>query len=131
MPLIAPSDVKTYTDFESVQNRDEKKMEKDIMRAELDVFKYCSHRFDDAEKYPSIPEEVKLALILLTEYYSLTSGDESLVKGYRSEKIGDYSYTLGDGTAVSKPDFDMLLADHTIESGSAGRKKVAFRMRTI
>jgi hypothetical protein len=131
MPLITPTDVKDYTDFESVQNRSDPKMEKDIMRAELDVFKYCGHRFDDETKYPTLPEEVKLALILLTEYYSLTSGDESMVKGYKSEKIGDYSYTLGDGTAVSKPDIDVLLADHVVESGMTGKKKMSFRMRAI
>jgi hypothetical protein len=129
---ITPTDVKEYSEFGAVQNRPDSKLEKDILRAETEIFAYCGHRFDDAIKYPSgPPEEVKLAIILLAEYYALTSGDESMVKGYKSEKIGDYSYTLADGRTIEKPSISTLLVSHVIESGNIGGNQVRMRMRAI
>jgi hypothetical protein len=127
---ITPADVKTYSEFGAVQNRPDSKLEKDILRSETEIFAYCGHKFDDAEKYPSgPPEEVRLAIILLAEYYALTSSDESFAKGYKSERIGNYSYSLGENP-MTKPQFTSMLASHIQTSGTAQRK-ASFRMRGL
>ncbi|WP_342495702.1 DUF3199 family protein [Bacillus sp. FSL K6-0994] len=108
--LISPEDVRAYTVFESVKNRSDELLESDIIEAEAEVFKIVGHDFT-SEKYQPLPEKAKIALIKMAQFFALINGDESIIKGYKSEKIGDYSYTLADGNAVSKPDVYNLLID--------------------
>ncbi|WHX46086.1 protein YqbG [Bacillus pumilus] len=108
--LISPEDVRAYTVFESVKNRSDELLESDIIEAEAEVFKIAGHDFT-SEKYQPLPEKAKIALIKMAQFFALINGDESIIKGYKSEKIGDYSYTLADGNAVSKPDVYNLLID--------------------
>lgn len=51
-------------------------------------------------------------LLKLSQFYALINGDESIIKGYTTEKIGDYSYTLGDGSSLQKPDVYALIKDY-------------------
>ncbi|MCY7570951.1 MULTISPECIES: protein YqbG [Bacillus] len=108
--LISPEDVRAYTVFESVQNRSDELLISDIIEAEAEVFKIVGHDFT-SEKYQPLPEKAKIALIKMAQFFALINGDESIIKGYKSEKIGDYSYTLADGNAISKPDVYNLLID--------------------
>ncbi|APT47390.1 DUF3199 family protein [Bacillus safensis] len=108
--LISPEDVRAYTVFESVKNRSDELLESDIIEAEAEVFKIAGHDFT-SEKYQPLPEKAKIALIKMAQFFALINGDESIIKGYKSEKIGDYSYTLADGNAISKPDVYNLLID--------------------
>ena len=64
-PWISPDDVKEYTDYPEVAERSEGKLKQDILRAEMKIIKITNNRFDDDEKYPEIPEQVKLATILV------------------------------------------------------------------
>ena len=119
MPLITPTDVRAYTSFDEVKERTDPQLNVDIMQAEADVFAYVGHRFTEPEYIP-LPDEVKTALILLTEHYALVRGDESLVKGYKSEKLKDYSYTKGDNaTLAGKPEIANLLRAYA-KGGSGG-----------
>lgn len=127
--LITPAQVKEYTEFEEVKNRPEPKLAKDILQAQIDVFKHVGHKFKESE-YPTLPEEVELALIKLAEYYALINSDESIVKGYKSEKLGDYSYTLSDGTVIDKPSITNLLAEY-VKTGGSAQGKVRFRMGAV
>ena len=127
MPLITPQNVRDYTVFKPVSDRITTLLDYDIIQAEQDVFAYCGHEFDDITFYPTIPTEVKLALIKLAEYYALVNSDESLAKGYQSEKIGDYTYTLGDGTNFSVR-LDKLIGKHVKSGGSNGTK---FKLRAF
>ncbi|MEH7673964.1 protein YqbG [Bacillus pumilus] len=108
--LISPEEVRAYTVFESVQNRSDELLISDIIEAEAEVFKIVGHDFT-SEKYQPLPEKAKIALIKMAQFFALINGDESIIKGYKSEKIGDYSYTLADGNAISKPDVYNLLID--------------------
>lgn len=69
-PWISPDDVKEYTDYPEVAERSEGKLKQDILRAEMKIIKITNNRFDDDEKYPEIPEQVKLATILVAEAYA-------------------------------------------------------------
>ncbi|QGX66458.1 DUF3199 family protein [Bacillus sp. ms-22] len=125
--LISPEDVRAYTVFESVKNRSDELLESDIIEAEAEVFKIVGHEFT-SEKYQPLPEKAKIALIKMAQFFALINGDESIIKGYKSEKIGDYSYTLADGDAVTKPDVYNLLIDF-IEPIDPPEDPASVRMR--
>ena len=125
--LISPEDVRAYTVFESVKNRSDELLESDIIEAEAEVFKIVGHDFT-SEKYQPLPEKAKIALIKMAQFFALINGDESIIKGYKSEKIGDYSYTLADGNAVTKPDVYNLLIDF-IEPIDQPEDPASVRMR--
>lgn len=129
MPLITAIEVKDYTDFDVVKERcDNKKILHDILKAESEIFTVCGHRF---EEYESIPEEVQLVCIELAEYYALIAVDESIAKGYTSEKIGDYSYSMNSNGTLKKPVYLNLLKDYIKNDTSSISRRVKFRMRTI
>ena len=69
-PWVTPEELKEYTEFEEVKNRADSKLKIDISRAESWVIDYCNNRFDDPEKYPEIPENVKTAVLLIAEAYA-------------------------------------------------------------
>lgn len=125
--LISPEDVRAYTVFGSVKNRSDELLESDIIEAEAEVFKIVGHDFT-SEKYQPLPEKAKIALIKMAQFFALINGDESIIKGYKSEKIGDYSYTLADGNAVTKPDVYNLLID-LIEPIDPPEDPASVRMR--
>lgn len=128
MSLITPQQVIDYTEFEAVKDRAPNKLQSDILQAETELFSKAGHRFDKSP-YPPIPSEVTLALVKLAEYYALINSDESIAKGYSSERLGDYSYTLSDGRTVTKPAIDLLIADYVQKA--APKRPVSFRMRTL
>ncbi|MBU8728330.1 MULTISPECIES: protein YqbG [Bacteria] len=125
--LISPEEVRAYSVFESVKNRSDELLTSDIIEAEAEVFKIAGHDFT-SEKYQPLPEKAKIALIKMAQFFALINGDESIIKGYKSEKIGDYSYTLADGNAVSKPDVYNLLIDF-IEPIDPPEDPASVRMR--
>lgn len=125
--LISPEEVRAYSVFESVKNRSEELLISDIIEAEAEVFKIVGHDFT-SEKYQPLPEKAKIALTKMAQFFALINGDESIIKGYKSEKIGDYSYTLADGNAVSKPDVYNLLIDF-IEPIDPPEDPASVRMR--
>ncbi|MGQ8969971.1 protein YqbG [Bacillus altitudinis] len=125
--LISPEEVRAYSVFESVKNRSDELLISDIIEAEAEVFKIVGHDFT-SEKYQPLPEKAKIALIKMAQFFALINGDESIIKGYKSEKIGDYSYTLADGNAVTKPDVYNLLIDF-IEPIDPPEDPASVRMR--
>ncbi len=129
MSLVTVMEIKDYTEFDVVKERcDNKKILHDILKAELEIFTVCGHKF---EEYESIPEEVKLVCIELTEYYALIAVDESIAKGYTSEKIGDYSYSMNSNGTLKKPVYLNLLKDYIKNDTSSISTRVKFRMRAI
>lgn len=126
--LITPEQVIEYTDFDVVKNRATGKLVNDITQAETELFNRCGHKFIGPEYMP-LPKEVTLALKKLSEYYALINSDESIAKGYTSERLGDYSYTLANGMAVNRPAIDLLIADYIVKA--APKRPVSFRMRTL
>lgn len=129
MSLVTVIEIKDYTEFDVVKERcDNKKILHDILKAESEIFTVCGHKF---EGYESIPEEVKLVCIELTEYYALIAVDESIAKGYTSEKIGDYSYSMNSSGTLKKPVYLNLLKDYIKNDTSSISTRVKFRMRAI
>ena len=127
-PWISPDDVKEYTDYPEVAERSEGKLKQDILRAEMKIIKITNNRFDDDEKYPEIPEQVKLATILVAEAYAKNLGERA-TKKIKSETFDDYSYELTEtkDIDISGLDLDELLADFVIQS----RGNMHFRMTAI
>lgn len=128
MVLITPQQVIDYTEFDDVKERVPNKLESDILQAQTELFAKVGHRFD-APEYNSLPAEVELALIKLAEYYALINSDESITKGYSSERIGDYSYTLANGTTVHRPNIDLLIAQYVQKQ--VAKRPVSFRIRAL
>ena len=127
-PWITPDDVKEYTDYPEVAERSEGKLKQDILRAEMKIIKITNNRFDDDEKYPEIPEQVKLATILVAEAYAKNLVERA-TKKIKSETFDDYSYELTEtkDIDISGLDLDELLADFVIQS----RGNMHFRMTAI
>ncbi|MCY8341141.1 DUF3199 family protein [Bacillus licheniformis] len=130
--LITPEEVIAYSVFEAVKSRPENLLQHDILEAETEIHSIVGHNFSD-EKYQPLPEKVKLALLKMAQYFALINSDESIVKGYKSEKIGDYSYTLGDGQTIQKPDVENLLKDFVEDPNDPpdGKGSVLLRVRAL
>lgn len=127
--LIGRQEVADYTEFEAVKNRcQNNKILHDILKAESEIYTVCGHKF---EEYEIIPDEVKLVCIELTEYYALIAVDESLAKGYTSERIEGYSYTMKSDGTLQKPVYLNLLKAYIKPDVSSTSTKVKFKMRTI
>lgn len=128
MALISPEQVVNYTEFDAVKTRAPNKLQSDILQAEIELFNKAGHNFSES-KYIPLPAEVELALIKLTEYYALVNSDESMAKGYISERLSDYSYTLSDGNSICKPSIDLLIANYIVKA--VPKRPVSFRMRAL
>ena len=127
-PWVTPEEVKAYTSQGDVQNRPDEKLAFDISRAELKVVAKTNNNFEDEEKYPEIPEPVKMAVILLAEAYA-KNAVEATRKQVKSETFDDYSYTAESSTIdVDALDLDDLLGPYVL---TTGRGKTVMRMRKL
>lgn len=93
-PWIVPDDVRGYTDSEKVKARSNLQLEFDISRAENYVISYTNNRFNTDEYTEKIPDDIRMALILLAEAYAIKSVNASAVVSIKSETFDDYSYTI-------------------------------------
>ncbi|WP_252503273.1 DUF3199 family protein [Sporosarcina sp. Marseille-Q4943] len=114
---ITPTELQAYTDFEAVKERAAEKLELDILEAETYIEKEIGKSLSE---FTSLPRKLRLALLKVAQFFALVNGDESLMKGYKSEKIGDYSYTLGDGSKMTMPDVLDLLDEYMEKESSTG-----------
>lgn len=124
-PWATPSDVKAYSDRPEIVARSDAKLAVDISRAEAYVIAYTNNSFPD-DKFPTIPEDVKTAVILLAENYGV-----SAVKGFggmKSETFDDYSYTAADGTLVETLGLGPLLDAFIV---AAPKNGVTMRLRKL
>lgn len=127
-PWVTPQEVKDYTEYENVKSRDDKRLAVDITRAECWVIDYCNNSFDDAEKYPTLPEPVKLAVMLLAEAYGHNAAIQA-AGVLTSETFDDYSWE-GESTVIdiSKLDVASLLDPYTVAQPLNG---VTMRLRSL
>lgn len=127
-PWVSPQDVKEYTELKEVQNRSDEKLKIDITRAEQRVINITNNRFDDETKYPEIPEQVKIATILIAEAYAKNAGEKAQ-KNYKSETFDDYSYTVESSTIdLDTMGLDELLSEFVVETGIG---KVVMKLRSL
>lgn len=100
-PWVTPTEVKNYSDFPQVQERADAKLLYDIRKAENDIIKYLNRDFTEIDPetelpyYDDIPEDVKMATVLLAESIAMSAIDEGKAQGMKSESFDDYSYTRG------------------------------------
>lgn len=92
-PWVTPKEVRDYTEIKSVRERTDTRLAVDISRAEQYVISYTNNDFSD---YEEIPQNVKTAVILLTETYGYNSAVSA--QNIKSETFDDYSYTAESST---------------------------------
>jgi hypothetical protein len=124
-PWITSADVKDYTEFPKVKERPDPKLQLDIVRAEQYIISRTNNKFDDNVAYPMIPEPVKLATILVAEFYANTAADDA--SKFESETFDDYSYTRSD-VKVEDLDLEPLLKDYVIV---ASKNQVSMKLRKL
>ncbi|MBC1209475.1 protein YqbG [Listeria booriae] len=131
MSYITPQELKSYSEFEAVKERSDDSLSLDIIEAESDLESTLrqpiSEVLDVDEK---LPEKLRIALLKLAQFFALINSDDSIQKGYTSEKMSDYSYTIGSGDSLKKPDISGLI-NGFINEDVQKLKKGLFRMRGI
>lgn len=134
-PWVTPEEVIAYTDHTEVQTRSTTKLASDIMRAEAKVIALTHNSFDQTdddgeEVYETIPEQVKLAVILLAEAYAYNVARKAAATGKKkSETFDDYSYEAAETSdiEVAGLDLDELLSDYVLsEKGNVSMRIWAF-----
>ncbi len=118
-PWITPADVKGYSEFPKVQARPDTKLAFDIVRAEQHIISKTNNSFADDVAYPTIPDNVKLAAILIAEFYANKAAEDPMKPEYKSETFDDYSYTRHDSNIsemkVEDLDLEALLSEYIID----------------
>lgn len=132
-PWVAPQEVKEYSDFKEVQERDDKKLTVDIMRAENYVIKYTHNRFDGKDGRGGdlpLPDDVKTAVILVAEAYAYNAVIKMSQGNVKSESFDDYSYTVGDISEINLNSLELesLLDNYIIKESSDA---VTMRLRAL
>ena len=126
-PWVTPEDLKDYTEFDNVKARSDTKLQTDIVRAENYIIHRTNNDFADAEKYPDIPDDIKIATLLVAEFYA-NAAPQDPQKKYQSETFKDYSYTVTSGSDKSADDLDIaaLIAAY-IKPASTGTLNMKMR----
>ena len=130
-PWVTPQEVRDYTERQSVKDRTDAKLAIDISRAEQYVISYTRNQFDDPVKYPTIPESVRTAVILIAEAYAAHAVTVGVIGGgtFKSETFDDYSYTAADTAyIIGNLDLGPLLDEY---AGVAPKKPINMRMRKL
>ncbi len=108
-PWVTPEEIKEYTDFEDVAARTDTKLRKDIARAEIYILSYTNNKeLLDDKLYPTVPEGVKTAVIILAEAYGHNAVEKT--KTLKSETFDDYSYTSESNTVDLNSIYDEIAA---------------------
>ncbi|MER3124666.1 DUF3199 family protein [Bacillus pumilus] len=124
--IISAEELQAYSVFERVKNRSVERLTADIIEAEAAVFQIVGHDFS-SEKYQPLPEKARIALLKMAQYFAMLNDDESMMKGYTSEKMGDYSYAKAADQVKGKPYVYALLVDYIEPSFTGGSTKLKVR----
>lgn len=125
-PWVFPDEVKEYSSYADVKDRDDEKLEIDIIRAEQAVIAYTNNKLD-GEEYTELPKNIRTAVILLAENFAHTAFQAS--RAYKSETLDDWSYTSND-TQLSISDLGLeSLLDEYKQAASSGN--LFFRLRKL
>ncbi|GAK11393.1 DUF3199 family protein [Geomicrobium sp. JCM 19039] len=125
--VISAEDVKHYSTFSSVKKRSDELIELDIVEAVVAVEAVLGK---EVSTFDELPSKIRIALLKMAQFYALINGDESIVKGYQSEKISDYSYSLASGGTIRKPEIFGLLEGY-IDEAPVVEGTTRLRMRSL
>lgn len=92
-PWVLPDEIKAYTESPKVKSRAEQALAFDIARAEQYVIFHTHNQFDSDVYQVAIPEDVRMAVVLLAEAYA----KQAIIQRdgpVESESFDEYSYTL-------------------------------------
>ena len=99
-PWVTPQEVKKWSERPSVRKRTKDRLEIDIFRAEQYVITFTRNDFSDSKRWPTIPKQVRIAVLMLAEQYAANAaslGTSGAASGmFKSERFDDYAYTLAD-----------------------------------
>lgn len=111
--LVTAAIVKENTTFSDIIDLDNKIIERSIKKSikKIESSDYLGKRIVGLKVTTDQLDNLGIAIEELTISNLLTSSDESIVKGYKSEKLSDYSYTMRDGNIASHVDIDYLIED--------------------
>lgn len=132
-PWVMPQDVIDWTERQAVKDRSAEKLTVDIFRAEQWVIAYTRNTFADSERWPTIPEPVRIATLILAEHYAAVAANLGTAGGggaFKSERFDDYSYTLADSNAQIEDLKLGGLLDEFIETGGSPGN-VVMKMRKL
>lgn len=121
---ITPAELKDYSTFKKVKNRSSEQLEYDILEAESYINDMLEKPIDE---HVPLPKRIRLALLKISQFFALVNSDEAMTKGYKSEKISDYSYTLADGSEMNIPSVQSLLGQYLKRS----EKGFHFKVRSL
>ncbi|KUR60975.1 hypothetical protein AOQ70_03685 [Bacillus sp. AM 13(2015)] len=68
-----------------------------------------------------------MALLKMAQYFAMLNDDESMMKGFMSEKMGDYSYAKAADQVKGRPYVYALLVDYIEPTLTAGSAKLKVR----
>lgn len=104
-PWITANDLSKFSNHKEVIETNSVRTTVLISIAESKIINYCNHDFSDTEKYPSIPEDVKNATLLLADALIYNDNLQNNVS-IKSQTFDDYSYTAEESAVLI--DFDSL-----------------------
>lgn len=127
-PWIEPGKVKEYTSSEKVKERTDGQLRSDIARAERYVMYHTNNKFDSKEYDENLPEDVVMAVVLLSEAYAIKSINQE--RGFMSsETYDEYSYTVDTKTdLIDRLGLGPLLDEYVLQPGNG---KVNMKLRKI
>ena len=126
-PWITADELIAYSDFPDVQTRTSAKLAVDIKRSEAFIVSYCKQDFSDFE---TIPDDVKTADILLSEYFAHNAQAIQKAGAKQSETFDDYSYSMNsDITAILTALGVDILLNAYVKDDAAG--SVFLRLRRL
>lgn len=126
-PWVKPEEVIEYSQSAKVKSRSVKQLAFDIARAERYVIFHTHNKFDGDKYLASIPDDVKMAVIILAEAYA----KQAIIQKdgiMQSESFDDYSYTASSDTDLAeKLGLGLLLDDYVLEKSG----KVTMKLRKL
>lgn len=109
---LKAQNIKDNSTFKSIKSMEDPFIDRTIKKSikKLESSDYLNRKIVGFEVTQDQLENLSIAIEELTIHTLLTSSDEKIAKGYKSEKLSDYSYTLGEN-AQGQVDIDYLIED--------------------
>ena len=97
--LVRVQDIREYSNFKSVKNASDDAILANIRKSlvKIQSRSYIGRSLIGVEVTDDQVENLKIAVKELAVSMITRNADEKIAKGYKSEKLDDYSYTIQDG----------------------------------
>ena len=127
-PWVQPAEVKEYSESAKVAARSDVRLAYDIARAERYVIYHTHNRFDTEEYEKELPQDVRMAVILLAEAYAKQAITQKEGAKSSVEIIFSFKFTiLCDGTIRRKSYCHRIFYHLFIQHGKRSRHTGTYR----